>query len=573
VYRKCTDVQRTFALKLRALCISAVKSFMPKITGYTRLAAFSALLAATLACNTVEQLVRLEGPEDAATDAFLPAVTPTRRPTLTPRPTSTSPTPKATPTPLPTLAPTLGDFSEAAAMRPDFAGDVDQFPKATRYTIEVTVSFNADGSATLVGREYIRFTNPQDTPLDELYLMLWPNEPNQYLSTMTLRDVRVDGEAIEFELEHGGLAARLPLKAPLAPGAGLEVSSAFAVDAFPGIDELGAARFGLTNGVLLAPTFYPLIPRFTAEGEWQTDPAPVGGDTTNSDTALYEWRVTAPGDMKVVATGSVVETEREADTQTQTLVTGPVRDLALVVGSLELTQREVGGVMLNAYVLPDHAEFADDLLDYAAGQMETLQNRVGPYPFAELDIVDAPGAFGGIEYPAVIFIGVVGGGDFFERATVHEVGHQWFYSLIGDDQLLEPWLDEAAASYTEVLYLENTYGRQAADDALSDYRSFLESADHPELPIGLPVGDYSEGSYGLIVYVKGTLFFDALRQQLGDEVFFDFLHQYYDRYRYGFVTSTDFQAVAEAACACDLEALFEGWVYTGGLEALPTLTP
>ncbi len=546
---------------------------MRKITRYAWLPAFITLLAAALACNTVEQWVRLEGPEEAATDAFRPAATSARQPTQTPRPTSTLPAPQTTPTPQPTLASALGGFSDSAGMRPEFAGDVEQFPSATRYTLEVTVHFNAGGSATLEGREHIHFTNPQSAPLDELVLMLWPNEPNQYLSTLRLSNVRVNGEGVEFELEHGSLAARIPLAAPLAPGASLEVSSEFTVDAFPGIDELGAARFGLTHGVLLAPTFYPLIPRFTAEGEWQTDPAPTGGDTTNSDTALYEWRVTAPGEMMIVGTGSVLGTEREGDLQTQTLVTGPVRDVALVVGPLELTQRQVGGVTLNAYVLAGHAGYADELLDYTARQMETLQELVGPYPFAELDIVDAPGAFGGIEYPAVIFVGVVGGGDFFERATVHEVGHQWFYSLIGGDQLLEPWLDEAAATYTEVLYDENTYGRQAAAEALSEYRSFLEFSDRPDLPIGLPVAEYGEGEYGLIVYLKGALFFDALRRQLGDEVFFGFLQSYFERYRYGFATSADFQSVAEETCGCDLDALFAGWVYQGGVEALPTLTP
>ncbi|HEY4579783.1 MAG TPA: M1 family aminopeptidase, partial [Candidatus Acidoferrales bacterium] len=172
--------------------------------------------------------------------------------------------------------------------------------------------------------------------------------------------------------------------------------------------------------------------------------------------------------------------------------------------------------------------------------------------------------------PGTIFIGVVGPEDFFEVATVHEVGHQWFYSLIGDDQLLEPWLDEAAASYTEVLYDERVHGAGAASATLSDFWRYLDFTDHPELPIGLAVADYpSENDYGVIVYGKGALFFAALRGELGDETFFAFLHNYYDNYRYGFVTSKDFQAVAEQTCACDLDALFDLWVYKGGTVPRP----
>jgi aminopeptidase N len=190
---------------------------------------------------------------------------------------------------------------------------------------------------------------------------------------------------------------------------------------------------------------------------------------------------------------------------------------------------------------------------------------VGAYPFAELDLVDAPGAFGGIEYPGLILIGVVDGSRFFETATVHEVGHQWFYSLVGSDQLLEPWLDEGAASYTEVLYTEAIKGEDAARRYLDGFRGALSFVDNPDLPIGLPVAEYAAArAYGPIVYAKGALFFDALRGELGDETFFAFLQSYYADYRYGFATAADFQAAAEQTCACTLGALFDLWVYEGG---------
>lgn len=530
---------------------------------------FCLLILPALACNTLRELTTLEGPEDKATDAVFPSATPVSVVTSTPRPTSRPPD---NATAQPTLDAGFDDLDQfRAALRPEFAGDVDLFLNATRYTIEVTVSFNSDGSATLTGRERLRYTNQQAFALDEIVLMLWPSDTSshEYLSRMTLNRVRLEGGEVRPTLEHDGLAAHIRLPTPLAPDESVEVSAEFSVDAFPGIDESGAARFGLTNGVLLAPTFYPLVPRIV-DGDWQTTPAPPGGDTTNSDTALYVWRVTAPSDLAIVGTGSVIASERSGGTQTQTLVTGPMRDLALVVGPLRLTQRTVDGITLNAYMLEKDAEFTQNMLDYAERQVTTLEAQVGPYPFAELDLVDAPGAFGGIEYPGEVFIGVVDGSDFFEVATVHEVGHQWFYSLVGDDQLLEPWLDEAAATYTEVLYDENLHGRRAASETLDYFWNALNTSDLPGLPIGLAVVDYpSENDYGVIVYFKGALFFAALRSELGDERFFEFLHNYYDDYRYGFVTSKDFQAVAEQTCACDLDALFDLWVYKGGTLPRP----
>jgi len=149
--------------------------------------------------------------------------------------------------------------------------------------------------------------------------------------------------------------------------------------------------------------------------------------------------------------------------------------------------------------------------------------------------------------------------------VVHEVAHQWFYGLIGNDQLNEPWLDEAAATYAEALYYEGTGASGSATGMLSELRSRVQSSADPTVPIGLSVGSYtSTEAYSTIVYLKGALFFEALRNQIGDEAFFNFLHSYFSKYRYGFATEADFQTSAEAACGCRLDQLFEDWVTEGG---------
>jgi hypothetical protein len=529
------------------------------------------------ACAFAEDFLTLEGPEDLATDAFgtvapptSPAVTEPPNPgavTPSPLPPSTpAATPPSDPTPLslPADLPfTLDQADDATlALRADFAADVDLFPDATRYVIDVAVTFEPNGSATLTGRALIRYTNVADFALDDLVLMLWPNEPSQYLGRMTLDAVTIDGQPVEPETEKGGLVARLPLAAPLLPGGVIELETRFTTIAQPGLEN--GSRFGLTNGVLIAPTFYPLIPRIAAGGDWQTLPAGFPGDTTNSDTAFYAWRVTAPDDLVIVGSGSPIDVSRSGSLQSQTLVTGPMRDLALVVGDLEQTDNNAAGVDVNAYLLPEHANESGQVLAQAGTQMRTLTALVGPYPYNQLDIVDAPGAFGGIEYPGLILIGVIDDDGGYESAVIHEVGHQWFYGLIGDDQLLEPWLDEAAASYTEVLYAEAIGGPDAYADNIDFFRQYLDFADNPTLPIGLPADDYPGGDYYALVYGKGPLFFDALRRQLGDDTFFAFLQAYFAEYRYGFATSAGFQASAEAACACDLDELFNLWVYEGG---------
>jgi hypothetical protein len=167
---------------------------------YHRFLLLALLALPVLACQTLSNLIELEGPEDQATDAFLSEATATPRPTRTPGPT---------PTAQPTLSPTLGASADAGwDLRPEFAEDAALFPDATRYTIEVTVEFEEE-RATLTGREHIYFTNAQAVALDHLYLMLWPNEAIQYFSDLELSNLMVNGVATEFTLEHVGLASRI----------------------------------------------------------------------------------------------------------------------------------------------------------------------------------------------------------------------------------------------------------------------------------------------------------------------------------------------------------------------------
>jgi len=478
------------------------------------------------------------------------------------------PTATASSTPLPfrptlTAEPDVQD-TQRQGLLPEFAADTARNVTWTRYTLAAEVEFDPRvAQATIDGSARIQFTNPLGTPLRDLELMLWPNDP-QYLAEMTAGPALVDGKFVEPVPLLGDLALSLPLETPLAPGATVDVSLPFHIDARGPIGGFDPKRFGITEGVLIAPTFYPLVPRLV-DGAWQVEPAPPGGDTTNSDTAFYDVTIHAPQNLGLAVSGADIERTKNADgTQTVHTVTGPMRDVAFALGPLQSETAVVDGVELRTWFLRIHADSAAEMLDAAKVQMQTLTDLIGPYPYPQLDLVDAPGAFGGIEYPGLVFIGTLGGSNVIEP-TVHEVAHQWFYGLIGDDQLHEPWLDESAATYAEILYYQAAGRAGRATGLLSDFRSWLREYHDPTLPIGRGVGEYaSEDEYALIVYVKGALFFDALRRQLGENEFAGFLRLYFQTYRYGFADGAGFQDLAQDVCGCDLSSLFDLWVWKGG---------
>jgi aminopeptidase N len=148
-----------------------------------------------------------------------------------------------------------------------------------------------------------------------------------------------------------------------------------------------------------------------------------------------------------------------------------------------------------------------------------------------------------------------------EATIAHEVAHQWFYGLVGNDQIDEPWLDEALAQYATLVYYQDVYGPDGATGFHDSLEGRWNRVNRADIPIGLPVRDYSPQEYGAIVYGRGPLFLEALSERMGTDVFETFLSDYYLTFQWGIATSQDFQALAEQHCECDLTDLFEEWVY------------
>jgi aminopeptidase N len=145
-----------------------------------------------------------------------------------------------------------------------------------------------------------------------------------------------------------------------------------------------------------------------------------------------------------------------------------------------------------------------------------------------------------------------------ESVVAHEVAHQWFYSSIGNDQVDEPWLDEALAQFATLHYYADVYGQSDGFRASLERR--WQRLDKADIPIGLPVAAYTPGEYSAIVYGRGPLFVEDLANEMGIENFNSFIQDYYQRYRWAIVTGEDFQQLAETHCSCDLEPLFEAVV-------------
>jgi hypothetical protein len=495
-------------------------------------------------------------------------LTPTSMPT--PVPTSTS-------IPLPTKSVPAADrmdvSEQRAAMRPEFAGDVEALGPLTQYQIEVTVD---PGAALVKGSEVVHYVNRDTVSQAEVYFRLFPNLPG-YGGEVTVSNIRVDGQVAEVELSVQRTALRVPLPGSLAPGEEARIELDFQVTV--PVEPAGYGQFILDQDIMALANFFPLIPAFDlancalfddCDGGWNIEyPVPYG-DAVFSETALFDVLVTAPAGWTLVASGSTVGQETSATGDvTWHIVSGLTRDLNMVLSSrFEVTSKQVDGTVVNSYYLPEHEAGGKYALGWSATAIAFFNEQFGPYPFAEFDIVETPNLAGGIEYPGLIAMPIHSyeqTGGFFEWATVHEVAHQWWYSVVGNDQQDEPWLDEALTQYSTALYYESVEGwadavaQVAIDEVL---RGFYEpvAGTEEDKSFALPVEDYTEQTYGPLVYGKGPLFFHAVREEVGLETFYRILETYYATYRYQVASGQDWLDLANQVADGVLTPLYGEWI-------------
>jgi hypothetical protein len=442
-------------------------------------------------------------------------------------------------------------------MRPEFATDVNNFGNAPRYSI--TLAVNPDGLQA-AGRERVRYTNTDSAALSEIYFRLFPSAPG-FGGTMTVTSVIVDGQTVPLQIEQRGTALKVPVT--LAPGASADLTLDFLIG-IPRDPTVGYAMFGTTKGVTALPDFYPVIPVHDETG-WHIEIAPDYGDETFTPTSLYDVSVTAPV-TQVVTSGTC----QPPKAGVWHCVSGPMRDFMLAMSAnYKMVTQNVDDVTIRSYYIPGDEAGGKRAAQVAADALRAYSRHFGPYPFAELDVVETGTHAGGIEYPGLVVIAdslyaQTGEGSYFDFVVAHEVAHQWWYSLVGNDQVNHPWLDESLVEYSTILYYEDVYGKAVADQVLKQvfedpYQKLLQ--EKRDQRVDQPVSAFTRSDYSVVVYRKGPLFFKALREAIGDDKFNSFLQTYFRQNRYGIATSEKMMAAAESVASRSIvRSLFDQWI-------------
>jgi len=474
-------------------------------------------------------------------------------------------------------------LSQKLALLPDYRRDIDCFATANHYQIEAKLRLE-QGSAVIQGLQNLRYTNHSSTPLQEVVFRLYPNIPSlKQAAQLQVTATRLAGKPLTATLSSDNTVLIVQLPTPLPPNQSVELGLEFVTQIRRNQRGASFGRMGYIDDVITAGSWYPALSVYEAErGWWVTSiPAPItdatgnvesDSDPTYTETSLFEVKLTVPRSLAVISNGVQVNRQTNTDgTVTYHSVTGPMREQVWVASSrYEKTQTEVDGVKLNIWYYRDRANAKSpstrNALELTQKSLVAFNQQFGAYPYRELQVVQNPVATG-LEFPGLVLInGNAWNKTAIQRLVVHEVAHQWFYGLVGNNQVEHPWLDEGLATYAERVYqLFYADAKTAeklnryAEQSIKEFDQAIATGDLPDLRLNLPVTDFKE-FYGLFAYKRGSDFYIQLEQQLGRAAVYQALRQYVQQHRYEIATIADPKAALEQASGKNLDEVYAKWI-------------
>lgn len=400
--------------------------------------------------------------------------------------------------------------------------------------------------------ERIRYTNRSSSPLKEILLLVPPRVFEDAYQQSSLRGERVSS----FREE--GIRTYVTLSSPLLVGETTIIDLVFRLN-FPEYNGI----FAWTNRQTNISDWYPFIPPLDEKGDWLAYDRVV--DDNNIIVGEYLVQEMADFDVSLQLTDRAELIEVAASAPQNNAGNGlyrytleNARAFAFSVSDsyfeYEILHK---GVRIRTYVFMNQQETGKGLAELAVKALDLFADLYYPYPREMVSIVSAD-FLHNMEMDGMVFLShkVV---DFYDDTcendvtilAPHELSHQWFYSLVGNNAATEPWLDEALATYQEALY----YERYHPERLQWWWSSRIFHYDHSgavNADIHIP-GGYE--AYRGAVYLNGALFLQKLRETVGDEAFFASLKDYSCTNSYRLATRADFFAAFGRHSSVDLKPL------------------
>jgi hypothetical protein len=447
----------------------------------------------------------------------------------------------------------LEEATPTAVVLPEATVTPVPLARGTAYELNVHLDYPQH---RLDVQQRIDYTNVTSQTLSDIVLNVHPNRSRNVFELIDIK-VDVDGEMVAPEVFPLDVTLRVALPRELQPNEHTVLYLSFILK-LPKIspsEEFSGASFGYSSRAMSVGNWYPVLAPFREDKGWYGLTQFVVGDPYVTEVADYRVTITATEGIVIGGTGRETRSGNRWSYEAE-----QARSFAFAASDMyEVETIQVGGVNVHGYSFPNHREAAQVALETAARALELFIELYGPYPYADYRLCETEFA-GGLEFSGLTFLG----SPFYEQydgstrtplipLTAHEVSHQWFYGLVGNDQVTEPWLDEAFAEYSSFLY----YERYLPADT-DWWWNYVVDQWAPTGIIDARIHEFRNNrDYLDAVYRRGAQFVRDLRLVMGDPAFFAMLQEYQRRYAYQLVRSRDFFALVQEYTTADLVPLQE----------------
>lgn len=449
---------------------------------------------------------------------------------------------------------------------------------------EINASFN-ESKKMLTVNETVTFKNTYNTPLKDIVFHLYPDAynkaetkpqiggqpeelPENQVGDITITKVLLNDKKIAFTQENQLL--KLKLDKAIIKNEETKIYIEFILKLPLGTDRMGyfADIYSFTN-------WYPILSIYDSQTKrWDENPFHPIGESNYANSSNYDVTLNVSKDMKVASTGIDKSISYKNNIKTINIKAENVRDFVFIMSpKFNVISKEINGTKVNSFYYEENDEDknlckkkASVILDAAADSLDFFSNKFGKYPFEEYDVVETYLSGGAMEYPQLIQMGnyrfdtenlssEIGTHIPFEiEAAVHETGHQWWFSLVGNNEFKESFLDESLTVYSTAYYFEQKYGKYCPSGTIMQFRMYPYRSYGSNQPLNTNVDKFDSWmDYSQTIYSKGPLAFEDLRQRVGDENFLKILQIYFQKYKYENATIDDLLNIIEEVAGTEVK--------------------
>lgn len=430
---------------------------------------------------------------------------------------------------------------------------LDESKEINKYTMDIIFD---DESKRLMCNQNIEYINNTNIDLDKVYFHIYPNAflkeefapfekdemeqayPNGFNEGyIDIKNILNNGDKLEYQIKGDkNDILEISLATKLKQGEKISIDMKYNVK-IPN----SVGRFGYGNRTINVTNWFPIACVYDDRG-WSLKSYESVGDPFYSETSDFYVKILSPIKYDLGSTGKVINKKDDNERVMYEIEAKKVRDFAFILSDkFHIDSDSINGILINTYNL--NKDLSKNSTKIAKDSIRIFSDLFGAYPYDTYSVVASDFYIGGMEYPNLVMIDQSLYNEknkfLLEYVIAHETAHQWWYSVIGNDEISEPWIDEALTEYSTILYFEHKYGKETAEKLIKTME--VQTRNHLCENVFKPTTQYKNSTeYSLNVYTKGAVIFNEIRNTVGDKVFFSTIQEYYKTYMYENVNGVKF---------------------------------